>query len=142
QFINAGLMNNNSWDFAADTRGYTYAFVAEFQSGKMNYKLGAATLPDSINGPDMDFNLGESISLNAEASRNIKIKQRPGTIRLMAWYHKGYMGDYGQAIASLSSPPYISYTRQTGSQKYGFGLSADQQLSNSLGIFARVGYND
>lgn len=142
QFINSSLMNNSSWDFAADTRGYTYAFISELQSGKMNYKLGVATLPTTVNGIDPDFNLGESFSLNAEATRTIKIKERPGNLRLLAWYHKGYMGDYKVAIASLINPPFISTTRAAGRQKYGFALSADQQLTDNLGMFVRVGYND
>ena len=38
--------------------------------------------------------------------------------------------------------PDVILTRQYGRGKYGFGLNFDQQLTNTLGIFARAGWND
>src|SRR5207245_2560031 len=39
QFLNWTVVNNGAWDFAADTRGYTYAAMLEYDSGACALRL-------------------------------------------------------------------------------------------------------
>lgn len=144
QFLNWALMNNGAWDFAANARGYTYSFATELQLGKMNYKVAAAALPVTANGPDLNTDFGEAISANAEINRAITIKKRPGNIRLLGYYNKANMGNYQKAVLMTYGVvrPDINLVQQAGNSKYGFGLNYDQELSNTFGVFARVGWND
>lgn len=144
QFINWSLKNNGSWDYAANTRGYTYSFVAEAQISKMNFKAGIAVLPELAKGPKLNTDLSEAYAMNAEISRTININKRPGNIRLLGFYNTANMGNYQQSIKSAigTLSPDITVTRVIGNTKYGFGLNFDQQLSNTFGMFTRIGWND
>lgn len=144
QFMNWSLMNNGAWDYAANTRGYTYSFVAETQIGKTNVKAGIATLPKLANGPKLNTDISQAYAINAEISRAINISKRPGNIRLLGFYNSANMGNYQTAVAkaSIIVAPDVTTTRAFGNTKYGLGLNFDQQLSNTFGMFTRVGWND
>ena len=144
QFMNWCLMNNGAWDYAANTRGYTYAFVTVLQNKSMTYKAALATLPTAANGPDLNTNLSEEYSINAEISKTYSIKKRKGNVHLLGYYNSGHMGSYDYAIKHPDSSglPDVISTRQFGRTKMGFGLSADQQISANMGVFARLGWND
>lgn len=145
QFMNWSLMNNGAWDYAANTRGYTVAFTAELQLDKWNYKLGIAALPEEANGPHLDFYIEEAFSVNAEVSRNITIKNYPGSIRLLGYYNRTNMGSYEQAAnkaIAMHTVPDVTLAEEEGNTKIGFGLNFDQQLNNTGGIFCRLGWND
>ncbi len=143
QFMNWALMNNGAWDYAANTRGYTGAFVTELKLGKMDYKAGIAMLPKTANGPDLNTDIGEAYSLNAEISREITIGKRPGAVRLLGYYNSANMGNYEAAVTlKHNGITDVTTTRSFGNDKYGFGLNINQELSNTFGLFARVGWND
>jgi carbohydrate-selective porin OprB len=38
--------------------------------------------------------------------------------------------------------PDVTATRQVGTLKYGFGINLEQELTKSLGVFSRLGWND
>jgi len=144
-FINWCLMNNGAWDYAANLRGYTYSFTTALQWDNMLYKVALATMPTVANGPDLNTNLQQEYSLNAEATRTYKLKNKDGHIRLLGYYNNGDMGNYKEAVQQAeltNTTPNIISTRQYGRDKYGFGLNVDQQLNSTLGFFGRVGWND
>ena len=45
QFTNWAIDNNGAYDYAADTRGYTYAAIAEYQSPRFGVRFGEALMP-------------------------------------------------------------------------------------------------
>lgn len=144
QFLNWCLMSNGAWDYAANLRGYTYAFASVLQLGSMSYKAALATLPVVANGQDLNTNLNEEYSLNAEVCRAYKIKGQPGNVRLLGYYNNGDMGSYRQAIQNepITGLPNVVGSRQYGRTKTGVGINADQQLNSYLGVFARAAWND
>ena len=144
-FINWCFMNNGAWDYAANLRGYTYSFTTALQWDNMLYKIALATMPTVANGPDLNTNLQQEYSINAEASKVYKLNKRDGHIRLLGYYNNGDMGNYKEAIAQgalTNTIPNIIATRQYGRDKYGAGLNLDQQLTSTLGLFARLGWSD
>jgi carbohydrate-selective porin OprB len=55
------------------------------------------------------------------------------------------MGNYGESIrlaAASGTTPEVTATRRPGTLKYGFGLSADQEIRKDIGVFGRLGWND
>ncbi|MBS1783409.1 MAG: carbohydrate porin [Bacteroidetes bacterium] len=144
QFLNWALMNNGAWDYAADVRGYTYAFTVELQQKSMNYKISLAAQPLEANGPKLNTNLEEANAINAEVSHSYKIGQRKGMVRLLGYRNAAYSGNYRLAMAQLPDTPNIVATRQFGVMrtKYGLGLNAEQEITNYIGAFARLGWND
>jgi high affinity Mn2+ porin len=143
QFMNWALMNNAAWDYAANVRGYTYAFTTILQSGSMTYKAALATLPTVANGPDLNTTISQSYALNAEVDRAYKIDDKDGHVRLLGYYNRADMGSYKEAIAHAdTSVPNVISTRKEGRGKVGFGLNADQQITDAISVFGRLGWND
>jgi high affinity Mn2+ porin len=144
QFMNWCLMSNGAYDYAANVRGYTYAFAAILQYGSMNYKAALTTLPVTANGADLNTNLNQEYSINAEISRQWKIKYVAGNVRLLGYYNNGHMGNYKTALQNRDSGivPNIIDTRKYGREKKGLGINADMQLTKTTGVFARAGWND
>jgi len=144
QFMNWALMNNGAWDFAANVRGYTYAFAAEVQKGSWNYKAALSALPKVANGAELNTDLSQAYSLNAEVSKNYKLAGKDGNIRLLGYHNNANMGSYQQAVSTgnLTDTIDITATRKAGRTKTGLGISFDQVLNKNLGMFARLGWND
>ncbi|MBS1774402.1 MAG: carbohydrate porin [Bacteroidetes bacterium] len=144
QFLNWSLVNNGAWDYAANVRGYTYNFTTELRLGKMNYKASIATLPTVANGAKLNTDISQAYSINAQISRTITIHKRPGNIRLLGYFNNANMGTYSlaSAMTTPTTVPDITKTEVFGNTKYGFGLNFDQQLSNTFGVFSRIGWND
>jgi len=146
QFMNWCLMYNGAWDYAANLRGYTYAFAAVLHQGSMTYSAALATLPVVANGEELNTDLSEEYSINAEIDKayTLGLFKRKGNIRLLGYYNNGDMGNYAQALMHRDSAglPDVISTRKYGSTKTGITLNADQQIGNNAGIFLRAGWND
>ncbi len=54
QFTNWTVDNNGAYDYAADTRGYTYAAIVEYDTPTWALRFGEALMPTVANGIDMD----------------------------------------------------------------------------------------
>jgi len=141
QFINWSFMNNAAWDYAANTRGYTYSIATIVQYGNMSYRAALAALPLVANGPDLNTDLSQAYSLNGEITRSFSIKNNPGHIRVLGYYNTTNMGNYKKAIAASDTPD-VESTKTFGNSKTGFGINIDQQLEENIGFFFRFGWND
>ena len=144
QFINWAIMNNAAWDYAANVRGYTDAFTTILQLNDFTYRASLSLLPVVANGPDLNTNLKDEYAINSEIDKAYKINNEPGNIRLLGYYNYGDFGQYKQALTTLDTAgkPNIIATRKPDRHKIGFGFSADQQLNETVGVFARAGWND
>ena len=143
-FLNWCFMNNGAWDYAANLRGYTYSFTTVLSWNNMSYKAALATMPVVANGPDLNTNLSHEYAINTEVTRSFKLHKKDGHLRLLGYYNNADMGNYKEAIAEapIGGVPNVVSTRWYFRDKYGFGLNFDQQLTETLGIFARAGWND
>jgi high affinity Mn2+ porin len=66
------------------------------------------------------------------------------TIRTLHYQNRANAGNYAEAIrrAELNGgAPVVTDTRRNGTLKYGFGVSADQEVAKDVGIFGRLGWN-
>ncbi|HXS56162.1 MAG TPA: carbohydrate porin [Hanamia sp.] len=152
QFFNWILMDQGSWDYPANTRGYTQGLVVELINPKWEFRASSALLPEMANGSKMNISWIRSNATTIEYVRKWNIKKRPGAIRAMAFYQTSKMPSYSDATKLLltgdsSVVSIIDGKEQAspsfyGGNKYGFSFSADQQLTNDFGLFARAGWND
>jgi len=145
-FMNWAFMNNGSYDYAANTRGYTYGFTAELIKPKWTLRFATALEPTFANGPDLDRHYSRANSENLEFEKRFSIRGHKGTARLMAFYNVNKAPDYNQAVRSKLNGTDTTmdaiYGKTYGSRKFGFGLSADQELSPTVSAFMRTGWND
>ncbi len=146
QFMNWTVDNNGAWDYAADTRGYTYGVIVEYQGPFVEARYGLMLMPTVANGETLDWDLGQNRGQNLELE--IKYSRRPdwaGTTRLLGFLNHAAMGSYADAIASSETTglvPDIRASRQNGRTKYGFGINEFQELGPLVRAFARIGWND
>src|SRR6266481_2909099 len=60
QFLNWTVDNNGAWDYAAVTRGYTYAIVTEYDDKVWSARYALALMPTVANGIDLVWNLRQA----------------------------------------------------------------------------------
>ncbi|HVG26029.1 MAG TPA: carbohydrate porin [Acidobacteriaceae bacterium] len=157
QFLNWTVDNNGAWDYAADTRGYTYAAVAEYDDGPLSLRYAFALMPTVANGIDLQSSLrkarGDNFELDYAATplTPLLAPERKGAVRLLGFVNHANMGDYREANAAafaargagqLTAAPDITAHPFRTARKYGLGLNFEQELTPDLRLFGRFGWND
>jgi hypothetical protein len=157
QFLNWTVDNNGAYDYAADTRGYTYAGIAEYYDGPWVLRYGFALMPIVANGIDLQSSLHKARGDNYELdygrgplSHWLEPK-RQGAVRLLGYVNHANMGDYREqnikalqerANGNPDAAPVITDHPFTSSVKYGVGLNFEQELPADLRVFGRFGWNE
>ena len=150
QFMNWTIDNNGAWDYAADTRGYTYAVVLQYYDHDFAARFAEALEPTTANGINLEWNLQNAHAENYELEYDPHlIPGRFGAIRLLAFTNYANMGDYHFAIDQFENQttktlkvPNIDDHRGGVALKYGFGLNLEQQLNEQVRVFMRAGWNE
>ncbi|MDR3607870.1 MAG: carbohydrate porin [Oligoflexia bacterium] len=144
QFLNWALMDDPAWDYAADTRGYTWGFYCELHLEEWSLRAATVEEPAIANQLDLDTNIGRAHGDNFEFEHRHQINGHPGKASLLGYMNHAFMGDYRQSIQlgiATGSTPDITLTRAYRT-KYGVGLNLEQELTPDLGVFSRIGWND
>jgi high affinity Mn2+ porin len=152
QFLNWTVDNNGAWDYAADTRGYTYAVVTEYDDKEWSARYALALMPTVANGIDLVWNLRQASGQNWEFELrkpllgSLLSPDRKGVVRVLSFVNHAHMGLYRDAINAYLSgedpKPEITKHEKFGAVKYGFGLNAEQELTQYLRVFTRLGWNE
>jgi high affinity Mn2+ porin len=152
QFLNWTTDNNGAYDYAADTRGYTYGAIAEYDDKQWSARYGVALMPTVANGIDLDWNLGRASGQNMEFEWRHSLlgglvsPDRKGVIRALSYVNHAHMGLYRAAnqayFKGIDATPDITKHETYGAVKYGFGLNAEQELTGDLRVFGRFGWNE
>ncbi len=152
QFMNWTSDNNGAWDYAADTRGYTYAAIAEYDDKDWSARYGLALMPMVANGIDLDWNLRRASGQNMEVEwrhgllGGLLNADRKGVVSALCYVNHGHMGLYRAAsaayLAKVDATPDITKHETFGAVKYGFGLNAEQEVSENARVFGRFGWNE
>lgn len=144
QFLNWALMDTGAWDYAADTRGYTWGVMTEFHEAQWSIRAAIAQVPVTANGIKLEGDLTHAHAENIEGEYRYKIQGRPGKLRGLYFSNQAHMGSYREAInlgVKMGAIPDASATRAYRT-KSGFGINLEQELTPDLGVFSRLGYND
>lgn len=153
QFMNWALVANITWDYPADSLGYTTGATVELEKPKWSLRYGFFQLPNQRNGFTAEGQFfmwpGDSSAgdrrffhdwgMVAEDERRYRIHAHPGSVRILAYLNNGEFGSYEAALSVPGAD--ISQTHAERSS-FGFGLNADQEITRNIGVFSRVGWND
>jgi high affinity Mn2+ porin len=152
QFLNWTIDNNGAWDYAADTRGYTYAIVTEYDDKAWSARYAVALMPTVANGIDLDWNLRQASGQNWEFELRKSLlggllsPDRKGVVRVLSYVNHAHMGLYRVAnnayLSGQDATPEITKHEQYGEVKYGFTLNAEQELTANMRVFGRFGWNE
>ena len=148
QFMNWTVDNNGAYDYAADTRGFTYAALIEYHDRNLAIRFAEALMPKVANGINLDADLARARAENVELELQGRVVgKQPGTLRLLSYVNHANMGNYRQQINewltthSTPVPEITDHPLQT-TVKYGFGINFEQPVTNWFGVFGRWGWNE
>ncbi|MDQ2770098.1 MAG: carbohydrate porin [Bacteroidota bacterium] len=145
QFMNWSLMSAGGWDYAANTRGYTVGGVLEYIIPGFGARFSSTLEPTYANGPLLDYRYGKAHAETLELTKTYHLAGRQGTVRLLGFRNVAPMATYHTAVALgqyYQTQPNLEGVRRDGHTKIGFGVNAEQELTQDVGLFARVSYND
>jgi high affinity Mn2+ porin len=161
QFLNWSVDDNGAWDYAADTRGYTYALVTEYDDVDWSVRYALALMPTVANGIDLQWNLrrarGENYELEYRKTplsllpERLVGRGRKGTVRLLGYVNHANMGDYRmqnalalteRANGDPSAVPVITDHAPQTTVKYGVGMNFEQEMAGNVRVFGRFGWNE
>lgn len=139
-FLNWAAIDAGTFDYAADSWGYTVGAALEWYRGPWAVRFGIFDLSDVPNSPDLEPAFHE-FQYAFEVERSYRLGGRPGKLRLAAFDSRGRMGLLDEAVAlgqSTDSPANVASVRRYRG-RLGAHLDLEQELCAGLGIFARAG---
>jgi hypothetical protein len=153
QFLNWSIDNNGAWDYAANTRGYTDAAVAEYTDGNFTARYGLAAMPTVANGIDLDYALRRASGQNVELEYREgpawlipAMASRKGAVRLLGFVNHANMGDYRvqnqKFRAGLTATPDITAHPPATTIKYGLGANFEQYVTENGRVYSQFGWNE
>jgi len=148
QFMNWAVDNNGAYDYAADTRGFTFGAMLEYHDRYWTLRFAEALMPKVANGIHLDADMARAHSENVELElRGRVIGKQTAIVRALTYVNHANMGDYADAVNSwlahpvTPAPDIAAHPLQT-TIKYGFGLNFEQPFTDWLGVFGRWGWNE
>jgi high affinity Mn2+ porin len=146
-FLNWSIWAAGAFDYSADTVGYTWGVAAELNQPNWAVRAGYFLEPSESDVNVFDLALFARGGYVGELELRFKPNGRPGAVRFGAWLHSSLAGSYNDAVAlaavmpGLTANDTIALTHQ-GRTKYGFYFNFEQELSDNVGAFARLSWND
>lgn len=142
QFMNWTVDNNGAYDYAAETRGYTFGVMAEYHDRGWALRFAELLMPTVANGPDLEWNLRKARAENFELELH---PQKTTVLRLLAYVNHANMGVYRDAVrvalAGGTTPDVTAHPFRT-TVKYGFGVNLEHDFGHGLRGFGRWGWGD
>jgi high affinity Mn2+ porin len=147
QFMNWTVDNGGTYDYAADTRGYTFAAMLEYHDRHWALRFAEGLMPKVANGIHLDADMSRAHAENIELElHGTVVRHREGVLRLLSFVNHANMGDYQEAIDRFLAgrtlvPDITAHPLQT-TVKYGFGANFEQPLNDWMGLFGRWGWDE
>jgi carbohydrate-selective porin OprB len=147
QFMNWTVDNSGAYDYAANTRGYTWGALIEYDDRRWALRFAETLMPKVANGINLDANLSRAHAENIEAEFHGNfLRGRAGAVRFLSYVNHANMGSYREAIdnflAGGTPVPDITAHPLRTTIKYGFGVNLQQALNSWLTAFVRWGWNE
>ncbi len=164
QLFDMAFMTYAPFDFAADTRGYTYAAIAELYWDDWTLRFGRAAPPTQPNGSELDLHFWRYYGDQIELEHHHVVAGQPGAVRVLAFRNHEYMGRFEDATLAFEADPTKSAAgcdpaglfhygstnpnapdlcwARKPNDKLGIGVNAEQAITSDLGLFLRAMISD
>jgi high affinity Mn2+ porin len=148
-FLNWSLVNAGTFDYAGDGWGYTYGAAAEWYQGRWTLRGGVFDLSAtpaggiSASGGVLDPTFSQ-FQLVGEIEERHELWGQPGKLKITGFLSRGRAGQFADAVAlaqATGMPADINAVRAYTSRP-GVSLNLEQQITETLGVFARAGWAD
>jgi high affinity Mn2+ porin len=142
-FMNWSLVDAGTFDYAADAWGFTYGAAVEWYQGDWTARTGLFDLSIVPNSIELDHRF-DQFQIVYELEHRHQLLGQPGKLAVVGFLSRGRMGRYDDAIAlaqQTGGPPSTADVRRYASRP-GVNLNAEQQVTQHVGMFGRVGWAD
>ncbi len=142
-FLNWAIIDSGAFDYAADAWGFTYGIAAEWTQDWWTLRSGLFDLSRFPNTTALVRGFGQHEIVSEFEARH-EIAGLPGKVKLLGFVNRGRMGSYADALALAAATHSIPDTALVRRPAFrpGAALNVEQQLSDDLGAFARLSWND
>jgi hypothetical protein len=124
--MNWSIIDTGSFDYAADSWGYTYGAAVEWYQGWWTIRAGLFNLSKIPNGKALDTQVLDQYQLDEELEVRHKLFGQPGKLKLLGFLSHGRMGSYNEATAiavQTGSPADIAAVRKTHTEPGSVSIS-------------------
>jgi high affinity Mn2+ porin len=147
QFMNWTVDNNGTYDYAADTRGFTFGAMLEYHDRRWAVRFAEGLMPKVANGIHLDADVSRAHAENIEFElHGTVLRHQEGIVRVLSFVNHANMGSYRQAIdnflAGITPKPEITAHPPRTTIKYGFGVNFEQPINDWMGVFGRWGWDE
>jgi high affinity Mn2+ porin len=142
-FLNWSIIDAAAFDYAADAWGYTVGAAVEWTQAWWTVRGGFFDLSDVPNSKTLEAGFKE-FALIGEFEGRYDLNGHPGKLKVLGFLNYGRMGNYDDAVRlgrSMGTVPDTALVRHFASRP-GIALNLEQEISPSLGGFARLSFND
>ena len=139
-FLNWSIIDIGSFDYAANSWGYSYGGTVEWYQNWWTLRTGMFDLSVVPNSNNLSPNFAQ-LQFVTEVEERHQLWGQPGSLKFLYWISRGNLGSYLDAVSfgeALGEPPSTAAVR-TQRTKDGVGLNFAQQIAPDFGIFARAG---
>jgi high affinity Mn2+ porin len=152
-FLNWSVINAGTFDFGSDAWSDTYGAAAEWYQGNWAVRGGVFDMAQTPAGGGGNSALayGDNPSTNqyeliGEIENRYALWGQPGKIKVTGFLIRGNMGSYSDALAfaaatGTDASDALAAVRVLQSRP-GVSLNLEQQVSETIGVFARAGWAD
>ena len=142
QFVNWSFLTYGAYDYAGDTRGYTWGGAAEYYYDDWALRYARFMVPQMSNGQPLETRIAQYYSDQIEVERGYALGDQTGKVRFLVFRNKENMGSFSDAIAAANGGvPSVANVRKD-SFKVGYGVSLEHAVLPDVGLFARASRND
>lgn len=142
-FFNWAAVDAGTFDYAADAWGYSTGLAAELYRGSWTARAGLFNLSKVPNGETLESGFRQN-QIDLEIEHRHRLSGHPGAVRVTLFRNRGRFGRFNEALAlaaATATPPDTALVRRFQS-RLGASLDIEQELSKSIGIYARAGTAD
>jgi high affinity Mn2+ porin len=152
-FLNWSVVNAGSFDYAGDAWAYTYGAAAEWYQGNWTLRGGLFDMSQTPAGGGgnsaLAYGLDPTFSqfeLVGEIEKRYELGGQPGKLKVTGFLIRGRMGNFENAVAlsqatGLDASDALAAVR-TYQSRPGVSLNLEQQITETVGLFARAGWAD
>jgi high affinity Mn2+ porin len=141
-FLNWTAVEAGTFDYAADSWGYTVGGAAEWYQGAWALRAGVFDLSDVPNSETLDPGFRE-FQWIGEVERRHQLMGKPGKLLVTAFDSRGRMALLDQTVSVAQATGENIEAVLVDERRYrsraGVSVDLEQQLSSDLGMFARAG---
>ena len=148
-FLNWALINAGTFDYAGDGWGYSYGAAAEWYQGIWTVRAGVFDLSNTPAGGDSPTAFALDPSFNqlqmvGEIEERHQLFGQPGKLKVTAFLSRGRAGEFQNAVnlAQITGQPADINAVRTYTSRPGVSLNLEQQVTETVGVFARAGWAD